>query len=73
MSDISVRIDQVKSNIRDASNKVNRNPEEVLLLGVTKTVDVDVIEGSKTKDLLILEDELKAVAGNLYITTVSMD
>lgn len=44
MSDISVRIDQVKSNIRDASNKVNRNPEEVLLLGVTKTVDVDVIE-----------------------------
>ena len=44
MSDISVRIDQVKSNIRDASEKVNRNPEEVLLLGVTKTVDVDVIE-----------------------------
>ena len=35
MSDISVRIDQVKSNIRDASEKVNRNPEEVLLLGVT--------------------------------------
>ena len=32
-------------------------------------IDVDVIEGSKTKDLLILEDELKAVAGNLYITT----
>lgn len=32
-------------------------------------VDVDVIEGSKTKDLLILENELKAVAGNLYITT----
>ena len=32
-------------------------------------IDVDVIEGSKTKDLLILEDELRAVAGNLYITT----
>ena len=32
-------------------------------------VDVDVIEGSKTKDLLILEDELRAVAGNLYVTT----
>lgn len=29
----------------------------------------DVIVGSKTKDLLILEDEMKAVAGNLYITT----
>lgn len=34
-----------------------------------KGVDCDVIVGSKTKDLLILEDEMKAVAGNLYITT----
>jgi len=32
-------------------------------------VDVDVIVGAKTKDLVILEDEMKAVAGNLYITT----
>ncbi len=32
-------------------------------------IDVDVIVGCKTKDLLILEDEMKAVAGNLYITT----
>lgn len=32
-------------------------------------IDVDVIVGSKTKDLLILTDEMKAVAGNLYITT----
>lgn len=32
-------------------------------------IDVDVIEGSKTKDLLILEKELKEVAGNLYVTT----
>mgnify|MGYP000574465844 CR=1 FL=1 len=32
-------------------------------------IDADVIMGSKTKDLLILEDELKAVAGNLYVTT----
>ena len=44
MSDISVRIDQVKSSIRQASTKANRNPEDILLLGVTKTVDVDVIE-----------------------------
>ncbi|MBO4890064.1 MAG: sulfide/dihydroorotate dehydrogenase-like FAD/NAD-binding protein, partial [Lachnospiraceae bacterium] len=28
-----------------------------------------VIVGAKTKDLVILEDEMKAVAGNLYITT----
>ena len=32
-------------------------------------VDADVIVGAKTKDLLILEDEMKAVAGNLYVTT----
>ena len=28
-----------------------------------------MIEGSKTKDLLILEEELKAAAQNLYVTT----
>ena len=32
-------------------------------------VDADVIVGAKTKDLIIMEDEMKAVAGNLYITT----
>lgn len=32
-------------------------------------VDADVIVGAKTKDLIILEEEMKAVAGNLYITT----
>ncbi len=32
-------------------------------------IDVDVIAGFKNKDLIILEDEMKAVAGNLYITT----
>ena len=32
-------------------------------------VDADVIVGAKTKDLLIMEKEMKAVAGNLYITT----
>lgn len=34
-----------------------------------KGVDADVIVGSKTKSLLILEREMEAVAGNLYITT----
>lgn len=29
----------------------------------------DVIVGAKNHDLLILEDEMKAVAGNLYVTT----
>lgn len=32
-------------------------------------IDADVIAGAKTKELLILEEEMKAVAGNLYVTT----
>lgn len=32
-------------------------------------IDVDVIIGSRTKDLLILEDEMREVAGKLYICT----
>ena len=32
-------------------------------------IDADVIVGAKTKDLLILEKEMEAVAGNLYVTT----
>lgn len=32
-------------------------------------VDADVIMGSKTKELLILEKEMQEVAGNLYVTT----
>ena len=32
-------------------------------------IDADVIIGSKTKELLILEKEIETVAGNLYITT----
>jgi len=32
-------------------------------------IDADVIVGSKTRDLLILEDMMKDVAGNLYVTT----
>ena len=34
-----------------------------------KGIEADVIVGAKTKELLILEEEMKAVAGNLYITT----
>ena len=32
-------------------------------------IDADVIVGSKTKKMLILEEEMKAVAGNLYVCT----
>lgn len=32
-------------------------------------IEADVIIGAKTKDLLILEDEMRSVAGNLYVTT----
>ena len=34
-----------------------------------KGVAADVVVGAKTKDLLILEKEMEAVAGNLYVTT----
>ena len=34
-----------------------------------KGIDADVIVGAKTKELLILEKEMEAVAGNLYVTT----
>lgn len=32
-------------------------------------IEADVILGAKTKDMVILEKELEAVAGNLYVTT----
>lgn len=32
-------------------------------------IDADVIVGAKTKDLILLEKEMEAVAGNLYVTT----
>ena len=32
-------------------------------------IAADVIVGAKTKDILILEEEMKSVAGNLYVTT----
>ena len=34
-----------------------------------KNIDVDVIIGARNKELIILEDEMKAVAKNLYIST----
>ncbi len=32
-------------------------------------VEADVIMGAKTKDIIILEDKLRSVAGNLYVAT----
>lgn len=32
-------------------------------------IDVDVIIGARTKDIMILEDEMRVVAGNLYVAT----
>ena len=34
-----------------------------------KGVEVDIIAGFKNRDLIILEDEMRAVSNNLYITT----
>ncbi|ERK32284.1 sulfide/dihydroorotate dehydrogenase-like FAD/NAD-binding protein [Clostridium intestinale] len=35
----------------------------------SKGINVDVIVGAKSKDILILEEEMREVAGNLYIAT----
>ena len=35
----------------------------------SKGVKADVIIGARTKDLIILEDQMKEVAGNVYVTT----
>ncbi len=35
----------------------------------SRGIDADVIIGAKTKDIVILEEEMKAVAGNVYVTT----
>ena len=32
-------------------------------------MDADVIVGAKNKDMLILEEPMREVAGNLYVTT----
>lgn len=45
-------INNVKQNIRDAAIKSGRSPDDVLLLGVTKTVDVEMMQ--KIYDLGVL-------------------
>ena len=48
MSAIKDNLESIKSNIKKYSNKVNRNSEDVKLIAVTKTVDVDkVLEAIK--------------------------
>lgn len=41
---IAKNLDKVRQNIKDVAQKCGRKPEEILLLGVTKTVDIDVVE-----------------------------
>lgn len=43
MKIIKRNLDNIKSNIKEVANRVNRNEEDVLLLAVTKTVDVEEI------------------------------
>ena len=58
-----------------APQNTRRKPIEELKIQEGKAymkehgIDVDVIIGSKTKDMLLLEDEMKAVAGNYYPCT----
>ncbi|QSZ28197.1 YggS family pyridoxal phosphate-dependent enzyme [Aceticella autotrophica] len=42
--DILENIEDIKKNIKLSAGKVNRNPDEILLLAVTKTVNIDRIK-----------------------------
>ncbi|WP_101773024.1 YggS family pyridoxal phosphate-dependent enzyme [Peptostreptococcus faecalis] len=44
MSSISDNIKNVRKEIDEIAIKAGRNPDDITLLGVTKTVDIDVIE-----------------------------
>lgn len=44
MNDLFNSIDKTRAKIKLAASRHGRNPDEVLLLGVTKMVDIDVIE-----------------------------
>ncbi len=41
---IAKNLDKVKKNIEDVAQRCGREPEDILLLGVTKTVDIDIVE-----------------------------
>ena len=41
---IAKNLDKVRKNIKDVAQRCGREPEDILLLGVTKTVDIDVVE-----------------------------
>ncbi|HBR01268.1 MAG TPA: YggS family pyridoxal phosphate-dependent enzyme [Ruminiclostridium sp.] len=43
---LSDNISLVRQNIRSAALKAGRNPDDILLLGVTKTVDVEMMQRS---------------------------
>lgn len=43
METIKENLKLVRSNIKESANKVNRNSEDITLLAVTKTVDVDLV------------------------------
>lgn len=41
---IAKNLDKVRKNIKDVAKRCGRESEDILLLGVTKTVDIDVVE-----------------------------
>ena len=44
--DLQLNIKHVKQNIAEAASRAGRNPDEILLVGVTKTVDVETMQRS---------------------------
>lgn len=53
MSNITANLEKVKRNIRQAAERVNRDPSEVTLIAVTKTVPVEKIREAILAGVLI--------------------
>lgn len=52
MGSIKENLIRVRSNIDSAAKKVNRSSDEITLLAVTKTVDVDKVEEAMASEIL---------------------
>jgi len=54
MSYLKTNLERVQDKILTACEKTGRNPEEIKLIAVTKTVDTDIINESITKGVLAI-------------------
>lgn len=64
MDSIEKNVNYIKDNIKKACEKVNRNPEEVKLIAVTKTIDVERINTALKSDINnIGENKVQEIMG----------